>query len=294
MSISNLLKTKKIIPIGRTYINDDMMFMNFSGSGFKCQSDTDLRLVFKATKYDSKTECPYITIFVDGKRTDYALDEEFKTIIIQNNKLSKIEVVKRTETSVSHTALYQINGVLYELYEEKKLNIEFYGDSLTCGFGNLATNPSESFTTETESFVDGFAFLTAKKLNANYSAICVSGFPVYKSRWNQGFPVDSVADMISFSDYKEDMTFETVNHWDNKKFQPDVVVINLGTNDDSYFTPGQDWIDELMKEKTFDEVKKTIEFKQRFEALEKRIQKFIKDLLLVYGENIKIIWVLKC
>ena len=130
-------------------------------------------------------------------------------------------------------------------------------------------------------------------LNADYSAICVSGFPIYKSRWNEGFPIDSVADMVSICDYREDMTFETAYKWDNSKYIPQIVIINLGTNDCSYFTEGQAWVDNLIKEKgSFDEALKDSYFQNELFNLGEKVKKFLDHLFTLYGKDLKIIWTL--
>ena len=249
---NKLIKENKIKFIGRGYYKDDVININFSGSGIQLYAKTDkLILNLKGTKYDDPNGCPYVSILIDDIRYDFPVNEELKVI---NMSLPygkhDIKILKRTESSVSHVSIL--------------LKIEYYGDSITCGYGSIGDDPLLGFTTATESFLDGYAYLTAKLLDADYSAICVSGFPIYKSRWNEGFPIESVADMISISDYSEDMTFDTAIPWDNNKFIPDIVVVNLGTNDCSYFTPGEHWVDDLVnKYGSFEEVLECEEFLEK-------------------------------
>lgn len=69
---------------------------------------------------------------------------------------------------------------------EKELSIEFIGDSITCAYGVEGKSSSESFKTTTENFMKSYAYLTAKKLNADYSAVCYRRsrhyFRLYKRR----------------------------------------------------------------------------------------------------------------
>lgn len=294
--IKNLLLNQRVKPIGRTFLKDDMLFANFSGSGIKCNVKSKLfKVTLFATRYDDDNNRPFVSILVNDDRFDYALDTEYKTIEIKLDEgLNEIKILKRTEASVSHMAIKEIIAdEFFPVEEEKRINIEFYGDSLTCGFGVLSTDPSQPFRTCTESFLDSYSYLVAKGLNANYSAISVSGFPVYKSRWNQGFNVDSIADLISYASYQDDMTFEAGIKWDNSTYKADIVVINLGTNDESYFTPGQDWVDALInKVGSYEEAQKDAEFISKLDALYKRIVKFFEDLYNVYGPNLKILYLL--
>ena len=285
----------KVKTIGRVYSYNNKIFMNFSGSGimFKALSKK-LSVKFFATKYDDENSRPYVSILIDDERLDFKIDEEYKTIeITLPSKVCTIKILKRTESSVSFLAIKEVYvDEILPLEKEDKFKIEFYGDSLTCGFGNLSNNPEEKFKTETESFLDSYAYLLSQKLNADYSAICVSGFPIYKSRWNEGFPIQSVADMLSICDYSEDMTPETVNNWDNTKFIPDLVIVNLGSNDCSYFTEGQKWIDDLVtKYGSFEEVLKANELDEELKALENKIKSFLDDIFALY-KNVKVIWAL--
>lgn len=294
MNLKELLNTNKIEHIGRTYLLDDKLFMNFSGSGVRLLvSGEKVILKMFATRYSCDNNRPYISVFVNDDRVDYALTEEINTIEIKLGEgVSELRVCKRSESSVSFAALCDlVVECAYDLEEDDRLKLEFYGDSITCGFGNLTNNPEEPFTSRTESFFNGYAYLTAKGLNAKYSTISVSGFPIYKSRWNEGFKIESVGDMLSMASYCDDYDFETAPKWDNKKYQPDIVVINLTSNDDSYFTEGQNWVDELLKELgSMDKVIETEIFKERLNGLYNRIQRFFDELFAVYGKDLKIVW----
>lgn len=296
MIVKDLVLNQRIKLVGRTYFDSDLLYTNFSGSGIKCKVESNVfSITFYASLYADTNNRPYVSILVDGVRNDYALDEEFKTISINlADGIHDVEVLKRTESSVSFAAIKDIKADnFYPIEEENKLKIEFYGDSLTCGFGNLSNDPSEPFTTSTESFLDGYSYLLAKKLNADYSAICVSGFPVYKSRWNQGFPLDSVADMISIAGYSNDMTINTAPKWNNSQYIPDLVVINLGTNDESYLTEGIDWIDELIKKcGSYEAAKASDEFKKELGALRLRTIRFFEDLYKTYGKDLKVLYLI--
>ena len=295
MDFTSLVNQRKIKPIGRTHIKDNKIFMNFSGSGvtFKTRGEK-LIIKFYATKFDDNNACPFVSVLIDDTRIDYKVNEEYKIIEIPiSSSIHNVSILKRTETSVSFLAIEEIIvDEFIPLQEENKFKIEFYGDSLTCGFGNLSNNPEDKFSTETESFLDSYAYLLSQKLNADYSAICVSGFPIYKSRWNEGFPIDSVADMISICDYSEDMKMETSIPWDNSKFIPNLVVVNLGTNDCSYFTEGQKWVDDLIvKYGSFENVLDSEEMKKELVSLENKIISFLDDIFALY-KNVKVIWAL--
>ena len=71
MHITELLKSNKIKCVGRTYIKDDKLYMNFSGSGviFKMKGNKLIIKLF-ATKYDNDTNRPYISVIINEVRKD--------------------------------------------------------------------------------------------------------------------------------------------------------------------------------------------------------------------------------
>ena len=81
MNLRELLNANKVEYIGRTYFEDDKLFMNFSGSGVRLLvSGEKVVLKMFATRYSCDNNRPYISVFVNDNRVDYALTEEINTI----------------------------------------------------------------------------------------------------------------------------------------------------------------------------------------------------------------------
>lgn len=115
---------------------------------------------------------------------------------------------------------------------KKDLSIEFIGDSITCAYGVEGANQYESFKTSTENFMKSYAYLTAKKLDADYSAVSYSGYGIISGYSNDGaINMDSV-----LPDYYDFIgrPMEYRKEWDHSAHKYDAIVINLGTNDDTY------------------------------------------------------------
>ena len=122
---------------------------------------------------------------------------------------------------------------------DKPLKIEFIGDSITCGYGVDDEDPEHHFSTETEDETASFAYLTAQNLNADYSMVCYSGYGIISgyTESDEKLLTQLVPDKYEDTGYsrgKVDGIAITLQKWDFHRFQPDFVVINLGTNDDSY------------------------------------------------------------
>jgi len=118
--------------------------------------------------------------------------------------------------------------------------MEFIGDSLTCGYGVDDENPEHWFKTSTEDATKSFAYKMAQILDSDYSMFCMSGYGVVSGGTTPGLKVDAV-----IPNYYEAMGFCEMDvmpdqkqpdeiQWDFSLFQPDAIVINLGTNDYSY------------------------------------------------------------
>jgi len=113
--------------------------------------------------------------------------------------------------------------------------IEFIGNSITCGYGNESTNPADHFEFETENHYYSYAQLTTRALQATTFIVARSGIGAYR---NYGGPKEGTPDYDMPSQYDYTLYNDHSERWDFKRFQPDVVCINLGTNDLS--TPNYD------------------------------------------------------
>jgi len=117
-------------------------------------------------------------------------------------------------------------------------NMEFIGNSITCGYGNEAMNSSDHFEYETENHYYGYAQLTARALDAKASIVARSGIGAYRN-YNgpkTGNPESHMPVQYEYTAYAYDTKLRQEpglhgEKWDFSRFTPDVVCINLGTND---------------------------------------------------------------
>ncbi|MFA6286399.1 MAG: SGNH/GDSL hydrolase family protein [Opitutaceae bacterium] len=132
-----------------------------------------------------------------------------------------VELVKRTEASVGVT---QVLG--FQIDDSAKLlptptrsrRIEVIGDSISCGYGNEAAAKEIHFSPSTENAWMTYGALAAREVGADYVCVAWSG----KKLW----PNNSILDY-----YDRVLPAPTEKKWDFTAWTPDVVVINLGTND---------------------------------------------------------------
>ena len=177
----------------------------------------------------------YFTVYIDGVRQEERVGVEGGMMVDKATQftvatgLSKgkhyIEVYRQNESNCGGILLKSITmkGVPTEKPKDRDLLIEFVGDSITAGYGSLAmgsvehpANPKNSDATST------YAFVAAKELNADITAICRSGHmfsgtdPLFSDFYNQ---INWIRD--------RGHTYTATRH-------PDIVVLSLGTNDASH------------------------------------------------------------
>jgi lysophospholipase L1-like esterase len=106
--------------------------------------------------------------------------------------------------------------------------IEFIGNSITCGYGNESSNKYDHFEYETENHYMGYAQMTCRALGAYCHVVARSGIGVYRS---YGGPKTGTPDNVMTTEYEYTNLYDRSERWDFNRFQPQVVCINLGTND---------------------------------------------------------------
>lgn len=152
-----------------------------------------------------------------------------------------VRLVKESEVQYASSgilAFYTDEEAEIRPTDKKDRKIEFIGDSITCGYGVLG-KPENLFSTETESADDAFAVQCARALDADYQLVSFSGIGVI-SRYIEPEKNEPLTDVLMPALYPHTDAVLAKRYgwrpesWDFSSFCPQVVVINLGTNDDSY------------------------------------------------------------
>ncbi|MBR2418448.1 MAG: hypothetical protein IKB12_07420 [Clostridia bacterium] len=230
-----------IKPLGRTSYSGGKRYISMSGAGieFFCKGDYvtfDLYGVF--SEYQTSAQKARVGVYLDGVLVlDEIVDYEkvkHRLDISAYTKGVTVRIMKLSEAQFSSVAIGKIG--VYSAYNiaptpEKRLKIEFIGDSITCGYGLDESPEYYYFTTLTENFSKTYAFFTAEHFGADFSAVAFSGYGVY-SGFTQGGR--NSEDVISRHYLKSALVPYEEHLWDFSKTENNLVVINLGTNDASY------------------------------------------------------------
>jgi len=132
-----------------------------------------------------------------------------------------VTLAKRTEASFGRTQFVEVQLASGDRLENAprlaKRRIEAIGDSITAGLGNEGTSQSHA-TIDTENAYLSYGAIASRFLKADYQCIAWSG----KKLW----PDNDMLSIAGLTLPKDDST-----HWQDLEWRPDVIVINLGSND---------------------------------------------------------------
>lgn len=174
----------------------------------------------------------YFNIFVDGEYVNkFELADTLLNIeCIKDlaNTEHVLEITKRTESMLGNVEFlgFEIDGDLLDVKTLPTKKIEFVGNSITCGYGN-EDSPTGGFTSIYENNYLAYGAVCARELNTQYRAVAYSGRGViYNYACSKG---DSIPEV--YEKYLADEPSIGVNQYDYKTYVPDIIVINLGTND---------------------------------------------------------------
>lgn len=249
--------------LGRTYFNEDKLYCALSGTGAEFTfNGTKCTVVIggdsgsmNAANSDNYAR---VGIYVNGERVvDDMVDsavEKYDVFESDTPQDVTVSVVKLSESPMSTIAINKINVTGSEIKPtpNKDTLIEFIGDSITCGYGVDDPDKDHHFVTSTEDVTKAYAYKTAQALDADYSMVSFSGYGIISgySDGTKKVPAQTVPQFYTKLGYSWGANGSFVpskTEWSFER-QPDVVVINLGTNDDSYTKSDEERQTEYMNE----------------------------------------------
>jgi len=251
-----VLSLKTIVPtetnvrtIGRTGWLNDTLWMVHSGSGAEFTfwgTTATVTLLGDSTVLANSDAQVHFAIYVNGEEVvNDMMNKLEKTYTVFESEVEEqctIKILKLSESAQSTMGIKTIEvtskGDIAPTENKEKL-IEFIGDSITCGYGVEDENRDNHFKTGTENATKTYAYKTAQALGADYSLVSFSGYGIVSGYTATATKVPEQ----TVPQYYEKLGFSYGAYlgekpsdysWDFSKRQPDVIVLNLGTNDDSY------------------------------------------------------------
>ncbi|OJU17677.1 MAG: hypothetical protein BGN88_06070 [Clostridiales bacterium 43-6] len=221
-------------PLGRTDLSGTSLALEWTCTGieFNVTCEGDVVMNYSWTKNPGM-----FTVVIDDKENEA---KQYQVQAISGGELKiasalpkgrhKIKVIKLTEPSeaLANINSLKFNGEFDDKPLEKQLKLEFYGDSITCGYGNMS--PTREKNGQVFGYIeDGYntyASIAARNLNADFNVVAMSGWGIAAGWSGSTGLIPLIYDRTVYSNANK--------KWDFNQYQPDVVVINLSTND-SYF-----------------------------------------------------------
>ena len=239
------LKDPNLYYHGRTFdISGGSVGIDWSSSGVSFNvKATDIKMTFAASG------SPWLQVFVDGEKTKRISigNGEYEIATGLNpEKVTEIKVVNSSESNFNFAAISNISikGELAAI-ERKDYKIEVIGDSISAGQWMTASSDATVFRLEEEDSTRTYGALLADKFDADFTLLASSGAGVYvdSSGLKSGEvntdnkPANIWADM-----YEHAVTARSARgvargikseDWDFTNDNPDLIIVNLGTNDAS-------------------------------------------------------------
>ena len=211
-------------PLGRTEVKEDKLVLEMTSAGLAFTADCygDVSLNFTQGAGDI-----YYTIILDGERIEDIKVIKNKTdnyVIAKNLPAGEhtFEIMKQEEaTTISKVNSVSLIGEIGDRPEDKELYVEFVGDSITCGYGNLL--PKGAVPGGSTKHQDGtlaYSTQTAFMLDADYGIISRSASSL----------IDDGASRAHMPTEYEKVSLSSSTPWSFER-KADIVVINLATND---------------------------------------------------------------
>ncbi len=242
---------ENIKPLGRTRQLADSLWLAFSGSGAEFAftgSRCEIVIAGDNTAADPEkaNDQARIAIEVDGVRVvNDMIDAAEKTYAVLDADAANehiVRILKLSETAMSTCGIkaIRVDAQAIRPTEKKAHFIEFIGDSITCGYGVDDEDGEQHFVTATEDVTKAYAYRTAQLLDADYSMVSISGYGIisgYTATAEEPITAQLIPtyyEKLGFSYGRYEGMTPAEIRWDFTAYTPDLIVLNLGTNDDSY------------------------------------------------------------
>jgi lysophospholipase L1-like esterase len=208
------------------------------GPGMRCSwSGSYVVGKFKGPRISARIKDEGYNLFqvlIDGEpvkvlRTDKAKGEAVYTLADNlTDAVHEISLHRRTEAKVGEAVVYGFepgpDGKLLAAPLPPERRIETIGDSITTGFGNEGPGAACGYVNSEQNETATYGAIAAKNLHADHTTIAWSGKTLHemKEYFDKSLPQRPDGPT-----------------WDFTKYQPQVVVVNLGTNNFALVDPGE-------------------------------------------------------
>lgn len=210
--------------LGAAKLAGNGLQLSFTGDALEfkayCEGSVWARLDF-SVGYLSGTSVIRYAVFADGQLantldvTGRETGKEVEILTGLEKGVHTVKIVRATQENIGGFKVQGllINGNYLKTENTRSLAIDFYGDSITVGYGT-DTIPADGDWVKYSNSTQAYAFLTAEALKANYNIFAYAGIGFYAD--SNGNTNNNMMKQLDGFAYNKNA---------------DVTVINLGTND---------------------------------------------------------------
>lgn len=210
--------------LGAAKLTGNGLQLSFTGDALEfkayCEGSVWAKLDF-SVGYLSGTSVIRYAVFADGQLantldvTGRETGKEVEILTGLEKGVHTVKIVRATQENIGGFKVQGllINGNYLKTENTRSLAIDFYGDSITVGYGT-DTIPADGDWVKYSNGTQAYAFLTAEALKANYNIFAYAGIGFYAD--SNGNTNNNMMKQLDGFAYNKNA---------------DVTVINLGTND---------------------------------------------------------------
>ena len=237
--------------LGRTLMRNGTLWLGYSLTGAEFDFDgtslsAEITTDWVNDEAWKENFQPYMAVLVNGKLSKrFAVSEgtaQYELYRSEKAEKVRIRLVKLSENAFSKVGVlsFSADGKLTATKPCSERRIEFVGDSITCGFGIEGRSVCDNFRTSTENPLINYASLTANELGAEYQLTSWTAIGVYSNSVKDESVTepDNAWTMPVIYDYTDKavdgMLGNEPEKWDFSRFAPQLIVVNLGTNDKDF------------------------------------------------------------
>lgn len=222
------------------YTDSGALALSWSASGFEMNFSAERVIIKFVPDYCDDQPC-YIALELDGERRQkFAVSTGAEVVMLEDIPagVHRLSVVKLSEGAfpLKFETLELVGGDCSILPPpEYSLRFEFLGDSITCGFGDIAEPTSPAFLTSEEDATRTYAYLTSRHFGAEIRVEAISGQGIVKNcNGDEGTRIPCF--------FERELVSSRAPH-DFSEWVPQLVVINAGTNDNGGRVSDEDFAD---------------------------------------------------
>ena len=218
-----------------------MILGRFKGTGISVRLKDDGKNFFQVI-VDGE---PKAVLHADAHKESYPLAEGLP------DGVHDVAIYRRTEPKLGETVFlgFDPTGTMLPAAAPSERRIELIGDSITAGYGNEGPNATCTFNPAEENQYQTYGAIAARALNAEHVTIAWSA--------------QTIGQMTDY--FERTLPARPESQWDFKGFVPQLVVLNVGTNNFATYDPGE------------------VRYMRIYQALFDRVRKVYPDALIVCG-----------